>query len=322
MKKTVLHFITTFAACLLAVALFATSCNGNSQNSNAKNGNSQNSNAKGSNSLNNNAKELSGNKLDSSLAGNKYYSDIMKELYANRELPANELMIKAAKLRLDAPYVANTLEREKEELFVDLEHTDCILFVESCLALVQTAKSADTSYAALCKNIQNLRYRNGEVDGYASRIHYTSEWILQAEKNGILKEMSGEIANTPLDQKFSFMTVNSDRYKHLKDNAENIAKVKEAEDYLNTHKYFYIPKDKIAECAHLIKDGDMVGFCTSAKGLDLSHVGIAYWDNGRLTFIHASMGFMKVTIEPKTLEEYANSGKSTLGIRIARIVEN
>lgn len=246
------------------------------------------------------------------------YGKIMKELYANRNLPARELIAKAALMRLETPYVANTLERgSKEELYVNLEETDCILFVESCLALVQTARSADTSYANFCRNIQNLRYRNGIVDGYPSRIHYTSEWLLQAEKNGLIKEMSRDIANTPLNQKFSFMTEKSDRYKHLKGNAANIAKIRQAEEYLNSHEYYYIPNDKIEEYAHKINTGDIFGFCTSTKGLDLSHVGIAYWENGRLTFIHASMGAMKVVIEKKTLEEYAKSGKSTVGIRVA-----
>ena len=249
----------------------------------------------------------------------KNYNKIMSELCQNKELGMNELITKAALMRLETPYVASTLERgDKEELYVNIDETDCILFVESCLALAQTAKSEDTTYTNFCKKIQELRYRNGIVDGYASRIHYTSEWLIQAEKNGFLTETSKQIANTPLNQKFSYMTEKSDRYKQLKNNIANIAKIKEAEDYLNSHDYYYIPNDKIAEYAKEMKTGDLFGFCTSVKGLDLSHVGIVYWDNGRLTFIHASFGAMKVVIESKTLEEYAKSSKSTIGIRVAR----
>ena len=249
----------------------------------------------------------------------KNYNKIMSELCQNKELGMNELITKAALMRLETPYVASTLERgDKEELYVNIDETDCILFVESCLALAQTAKSEDTTYTNFCKKIQELRYRNGIVDGYASRIHYTSEWLIQAEKNGFLTETSKQIANTPLNQKFSYMTEKSDRYKHLKGNSSNIAKIKEAENYLNSHDYYYIPNDKIAEYAKEMKTGDLFGFCTSVKGLDLSHVGIVYWDNGRLTFIHASFGAMKVVIESKTLEEYAKSSKTTIGIRVAR----
>lgn len=270
----------------------------------------------------NNAQAQTGSKNQITEAQNqnlKSYKDIMAELYKNRELGINELITKAAIMRLETPYVASTLERgEKEELYVNINETDCILFVESCLALAQTAISGDTTYTNFCKKIQDLRYRNGVVDGYPSRMHYTSEWLLQAEKNGYLSEQSKEIANTPLNQKFSYMTEKSDSYKHLKGNAANIAKIKKAEDYLNAHEYWYIPNDQIAKYAHKLQTGDIFGFCTSTKGLDLSHVGIVYWDNGRLTFIHASYGEKKVVIETKTLEEYAKSGKSTIGIRVAR----
>lgn len=247
------------------------------------------------------------------------YNKLMKELYQSRNLPAKELILKAALLRQGTPYVAGTLERgDKEELVVNLDETDCILFVESCFALAQTAKSNDTSYINFCKNLQEFRYRNGIVDGYTSRIHYTSEWILQAEKRGLAKEMSKEIANTPLDQKFSFMTKNSDRYRQLKGNAENISKTAKVEKELNSHTYHYIPKAKVPQYLDQLQPGDMIGFCTSIDGLDLTHVGIVIEHNGKKTFIHASMDAMKVTIDHRTIVEYINGIKSNVGIRIVR----
>ena len=237
------------------------------------------------------------------------YSRIMGELVKIKEQPTVEVMLKAALLR------------QREKNIVKLKETDCILYVESCLALALTAQSSDTSYAAFCDNIRKLRYRDGKIDGYPSRIHYTSEWILQAEKNGYVKEMSKEIAGTPLNQKFSFMSKHADRYKQLASApAEELLKISEMETELNSHKYWYIPKDDIEKYASKIKAGDIVGFCTSTEGLDLSHVGIVVWLNGKLTFIHASMGAMKVWIEPRTLQEYANSIKSNVGVRIIRVL--
>lgn len=246
------------------------------------------------------------------------YSRLMKELYKERNLPMGELIIKAALLRQGTPYVASTLEGEKEELIVNLDETDCILFVESCFALAQTAKSNDTSYVNFCRNIQNMRYRNGVVDGYASRIHYTSEWILQAEANGIAYEVSKEIANAPLDQKFSYMTKHSDRYRQLSGNSENISKIKAVEDYLNTQSYYYIPKAEVPKYLDKLCDGDMIAFCTSIEGLDLTHVGIVIEHNGTKGFIHASMDAMKVTIDHRSIVEYINGIKSNKGIRIVR----
>ncbi len=247
------------------------------------------------------------------------YSRLMKELYKHRELPTNDLILKVALLRQETPYVAGTLEKgDTEELTVNLDETDCILFVESCFALAQTVKSNDTSYVNFCRNIREFRYRNGIVDGYTSRIHYTSEWILQAEKNGLVKEISKEIAGRQLNQKFSFMTSKSERYKQLKGNFENISKIAEVEKELNSHTYYYIPKAEVPKYLDQLQPGDMIGFCTSVEGLDLTHVGIVIEHNGKKTFIHASMDAMKVTIDHRTIVEYINGIKSNVGIRIVR----
>lgn len=249
------------------------------------------------------------------------YKRIITELVKIKERPVVEIMLKAALLRQGTKYVAGTLEVEPERLIVKLEETDCILYVESCLALALTARSSDTSYNAFCENVKRLRYRNGKVDGYASRIHYTSEWIQQAEKNGLVKEVSREIADTPLDQRFSFMSEHADRYRQLADAPkEELEKISDMERRLNEQDYWYIPKADIEKYADRIKAGDIVGFCTSAKGLDLGHVGIIVSLDGKLTFIHASMDAMKVWIEPRTLQEYVNSFNSNIGIRIIRVL--
>lgn len=246
------------------------------------------------------------------------YDAIMEKLYKEREMPLNELILKAAMLRQGTEYVASTLEVEPERLIVDLNHTDCILFVESSLAMAQIARSADTSYNAFCRRIQELRYRNGIVDGYSSRIHYTSEWIQQAQNNGFVKEVSGEIASTPLNQSFSFMSTNSSKYRQLASSPEEVKKIAAIEKRLNGKEYFYIPKEKLSAYASKIKTGDIICFCTSVKGLDIAHVALAVWVDGELTFIHASMGAMKVIIEPRTMQEYLNSVKSLSGIRVIR----
>ena len=88
---------------------------------------------------------------------------------------------------------------------------------------------------------------------------------------------------------------------------------------LNKHDYYVIPKAKIPEIASQIKDGDIICFIGSTKGLDITHVAIALWDNGKLTFMHASPKYGKAVIEPSGLAGYCNSIKSNVGIRVARL---
>ena len=246
------------------------------------------------------------------------FDRIMPVLVRDKQLSTAELMIVAAKQLLGTPYTAGTLEQEPERLIINLHETDCILFVETCLALAQTAKSDSPVFKTFCDNVRQLRYRNGKVDGYASRIHYTSEWIRQAESRGLVKEISRELEGRNAHQKFFFMTTHADRYKQLKGDEETVGKIREIEKNLDRYEYYFIPKDEVPRCAALIRSGDIIGFNSTVPGLDIAHVGLAYIENGSLHFIHASMDKGRVIIEPRTLQEYLNDISSNNGIRVVR----
>lgn len=246
------------------------------------------------------------------------FHTIINGLSAPKEATTAERMIRAASMLLGTPYVAGTLEQVPERLIINLRETDCILFAETCLALALTSKEADPSFGKFAEILQRLRYRNGIIDGYSSRLHYTSEWIMQGEKNGFLHEISRDLGHTPSGQKFFFMSTHPQSYRQLSGNPKEIEKIQKIEKELSGYTYFYIPKAQVSQCLDKIKPGDIIGFNTSVAGLDMTHVGIAYSDNGRLTFIHASASGKKVLIEPGGIPEYINKIKSNNGIRIIR----
>ncbi len=246
------------------------------------------------------------------------------------DLPISELTTSIALRFLGTPYVAGTLELEPEMLTINLRETDCILFVEMCTALALTAKGIDLSsirslsdnsaktsnevvhatpsFSLYCNNVLNLRYRNGVVDGYASRIHYTSEWILQNSKYGIMKEMSRRYGEK-IDQKFSYMSTNPESYKQLKNSPELVRLIAKAEKKIEAQApFFYIKPNLLKQNEDKIKNGDIICFVTRLEGIDISHVALAYWHQGKLHFIHASQKEGKVVIEKKTLSEYAKNG--------------
>ena len=252
------------------------------------------------------------------------------------DLPMPELVVEIAKQFLGTPYVASTLEETPEQLRVFLDKTDCILFVEMCscfaltvkgLRIVQAiesdvyhfgipyVKKDKPSYSLLCDNIRNMRYRWGHVDGYSSRIHYTSEWILQNWENSLLREYTKDLGEE-YEQQFFFMTSHRDRYKQLADTVQ-FAKIQEVEQYLNTKApYYYISQERLRqpEIMRQIHSGDIVCFVSKqGNGIDIAHVSIAYEVDGEMHFIHASYGAKKVIVEPKTLADYA-----TNGIRVCR----
>ena len=110
------------------------------------------------------------------------YTRTMQELLPYAGLPAGELMVRAAGIFLGTPYAGGTLEHVPEILTVNLHETDCILLVETCTAMTLLLKECTDggipSFEDFCAMLRTLRYRDGITDGYPSRLHYTSEWLL------------------------------------------------------------------------------------------------------------------------------------------------
>jgi hypothetical protein len=247
------------------------------------------------------------------------FNEVMTLLAPDRDRPMSELVIQVAKHFLGTPYVAGTLEIEPERLTVNTRETDCILFVEMCLAMSLTAKDEDPTFEKYVDNLRQLRYRDGVVDGYTSRIHYTSEWIIQGSMRGIFSEVSRECGGSPLDQKFNFMSTHPTSYKQLKESPENVKKIRAVEENLESWDYWYIPKADLPKCIKNIKTGDIVGFNSSTPGLDIAHVAYAYWEGDTLTFIHASYTDKKVVINKTPLVQYTNGIKGHNGLRVIRL---
>ena len=247
------------------------------------------------------------------------FDEVMAAVAADRGLPMDELIVKVAKQFLGTPYVAGTLEQEPERLTVNLRETDCILFVEMCLALALTAKDDEPSFDSYIDRLAALRYRDGVVDGYTSRLHYTSEWIAQGADNGFFKEVTKECGGSPLAQKFSFMSTHPSSYKQLSNSPANVAKIRSVEQDLQSRSYWYIPKSELPACAKNIRSGDIIAFTSTVAGLDITHIGIALRQGDTLTFIHASTSADKVIINPTPLTQYISGVKSQSGVRIIRI---
>lgn len=229
-------------------------------------------------------------------------------------------MIIAVEDMLHTPYVAGTLSSGDEELIIDLTQTDCILLIENSLAAVADAETQFPSYDNFKYNIQRLRYRNGVIDGFESRIHYTSEWISQAERMGYFKEITREIGGVEFDEEFSFMSNNPHLYPQLSNNPELVDKIRDCEERLNSaQSYYMIPKEMIESKLSSLNDGDIVAFVTSIKGLDISHIGMIRRVGERVTFIHASSKLGEVILHPTNLVDYVNSINNICGLRIIRL---
>lgn len=249
------------------------------------------------------------------------YIDYVPKFKSKKDSTTSELLTSTAKFFLGKPYVASTLETsDKESLTVNLRELDCTTFVENCIILSLLIKSGDDSFQNYCSMLQDMRYRGGVIDGYTSRLHYTSDWIYENEKRGVLKNISTEIGGKISQHPLSFMSGHPESYKHLKSNPSNIEKMKDIETKINKrNNYKILPLASISLNEKKIKDGDIIVFATGITGLDYSHIGIAYWQKDQLHFIHASSRAKQVVIESKTLLEYCKDSKNCTGISVLRL---
>lgn len=235
--------------------------------------------------------------------------------------PINEVIIHIATYFSGTPYVASTLETSDEEhLIVNLRQMDCTTFVENVIALARCIKSDKTKMSDFTAALTQIRYRDGIINQYPSRLHYFTEWMTNNQKKGIITLMSDSLGDKPFDSKVDFMSSHASSYAALSNNCF-LTRIQETEANISALKLRYITTNQLPVVEKKICDGDIIAFSTTIEGLDISHIAIACRQNGKLCFIHASTTAGKVIISQKTVNEYLTGSKLIDGILVGRVTE-
>ena len=116
---------------------------------------------------------------------------VCRLLAASRQLPrGTNLQLFFARKFLGLPYVAHTLEiNDDERLVVNTRQLDCTTLVENVTALTLCAQRGQYTWRDYLRTLTAMRYRNGKITDYTSRIHYFTEWITANTKEGIVTEI-------------------------------------------------------------------------------------------------------------------------------------
>ena len=237
-------------------------------------------------------------------------------------LPLGDLVLKIGLDFLNTPYVAKTLDKTKEEkLVINLHQLDCTTFAENCLALARTVKSGHPDTKQFCSELENIRYRGGKMDGYASRLHYFSEWILDNETRHNVQSMSEQMGGKVLPITLNYMSSHPQEYPQLMNDPASTAQIKAIEEKVSAQKFYYIPSSQFESIESKVMDGDIVTLTTTIPGIDVSHVGILLKKAGRVYLLHASSTIMKVTVSSEPFAQYLAKSKKTTGVMIARPTE-
>ena len=226
---------------------------------------------------------------------------------------------------LDKPYVAHTLEvNDREQLVVNTRQLDCTTLVETVTALKLCIANDKRTWKDYLDALRSLRYRQGKLDGYASRLHYFTDWIQDKVKMQLVDDI--QQPNPPFSAvqtvSVNYMSEHPDAYKALKANARLVPLIRKQEQALTGLKVRYIPKSAVRNTPLLrntIHDGDIIAITCNKKGLDIAHLGFAVWHKDGLHLLNASSLHKKVVEEPMTLYRYLQKHSTFTGIRIVRI---
>ena len=247
---------------------------------------------------------------------------MLTQLEKSGSKKSSHLLVDAGTLLLGTPYVAGTLDREKDEkLTVNISEVDCTTFVEQSLAMSMTIAQGKKDFHTFCSNLRTLRYRDGAIRNYSDRLHYFSQWVKEGEKNGILKELNGKMFSAHQNLSLYFMSKNPDKYIQLKEDSTLTANIATHETPFRNITIPYLPKEKLNSSPKQlpIRNGDIIALVTNIKGLDVTHMGIAYWKKGKLHLMHASYKEKRVIIDTLSLHDYLAPRKSAPGIRVVRV---
>lgn len=254
------------------------------------------------------------------MTSEKYNSE-MNELWRNalmQDLFPGDFLIEIGCYFLGKPYQAGALEAAgREKLKISLAAFDCLTFVETVLAVARCAGAEKLSPLQFQKELKFIRYREGKIDGYASRLHYFTDWLRDNEKKKVLRDVSRLLGGSPERKKINFMTMHGDLYPALKHKAafEGMQKLEQA---LSRRSFYQISRDKVARRLPGMQQGDIIAFMTDQAGLDVAHVGFAVRQGKDLRLLHASSREGAVVISRETLRAYMKRNKNFTGVMVAR----
>jgi len=235
--------------------------------------------------------------------------------------------VRVGELAQGTPYVPGTLDAylrsggdpAHEPLTLSLTRFDCVTLVESCIGVARVARAgAEPTWNRFGREIERMRYRNGKRSGYASRLHYFSEWISDGRRRGLVRDIAEELDAAEDTRPLRFMTRHRDKYPALRSDGV-FREISAIERRLDGHPRRVIPTIRIPEIMDRIETGDILGFATEIEGLDVTHAAFAYRDrSGPLRVLHAPLSGGVVEITRTTVPEYVAAIRRSTGILIAR----
>lgn len=212
------------------------------------------------------------------------------------------------------PYGSGGAGTAPDQLLINLEQMDCMTAVENLMALHRAHRMGLTTMEGFAQALLYVRYHAPPPCRWEDRYHYLTHAFMGWERMGWGTWLPLGI---PDKRPIRYITQHPKKYPGFRD----WAYLRQIEESLSQHPRYYIPSAAIGEWLPALRDGDIIAFVSPEDGLDVSHVGIFFWEGGKATFAHASLIAKKWVYGEDLCAYLDRRGNKVKGITVFRPYE-
>lgn len=233
---------------------------------------------------------------------------------AHAEVAYPDWARKVARAWVGRPYRSGGAGLGPEKLLVNLEQMDCMTAIENLMALHVASWWQQAGYfseaEAFLQALLRVRYHSLPPCRWEDRYHYLTHAFLAWEAAGFGSWLP---LGQPDKRTIRYISSHKKQYGGFSD----WRAIGAVEATLTKRLRFYIPETELADWLPLLQDGDIVAFIPEDSTLDVSHVGVFFWEGGRPTFAHAS-SIKKQWVWGEDLCAYLDRRSKVIGITVFR----
>ncbi|MCS6895864.1 MAG: DUF1460 domain-containing protein [Bacteroidia bacterium] len=210
------------------------------------------------------------------------------------------------------PYGSGGIGLKPHELLLNLDQMDCMTAVENLVALHIAYKNGAPTLEGFSEALLSVRYHAVPPCRLEDRHHYLSHSFTKWELAGWGAWLPLGIAD---ERPIRFISANPKKYPAFTD----WQYVRSIEQKLSHRPRYYIPSKELHHWLPALKDGDLIAFVSPKEGLDVSHVGVFFWEEGKATFAHASLIAKKWVFGEDLCAYLDRRGENVKGITVFRL---
>lgn len=246
---------------------------------------------------------------------------ILKKHKSDANLPLDQLVTKVGLSLSGKPirYGMTYLNKVEQPVFY-LTHFDAFSLVDNTIALALTVKYGPQSLDGFMGWLEKVRYRDGQCRGFASRLHYFSDWVYDTERRGLLTDMTKLWGGVP-DKSLVCKVTECQQPSAQEDSLVTAMRPVEAE--ISKRETYFLPFPVAKSHLDSLKTGDIIGFTSFRHGLDVINAGIVIRKEDGPYILFAKQEIQKVTISFAPIGNILfDKNKLYSGMKIARLKPN